>query len=116
MAELFLQVLQYLGWQWNAKRYGDITGVLTAYLEPTFFIWEEGLVVVIDHFSFTLLFIFEWLIICLTKKISVLTIPTPFPGFFFFSHLPTPLRFRFSGPVNDTAMLKYLPLTHAKEI
>jgi len=27
MAELFLQALQYLGWQWNAERYVDITGI-----------------------------------------------------------------------------------------
>lgn len=39
MAGLFLQVLRYLGWQWNAKRYADITGVfkLQHSLNPHFF-------------------------------------------------------------------------------
>lgn len=44
VAELFLQVQQYLGWQWNAKRYVDITGMFKTWhsLDPYFLIWRKA--------------------------------------------------------------------------
>lgn len=44
VAELFLQVQQYLGWQWNAKRYVDITGMFKIWhsLDLYFLIWRKA--------------------------------------------------------------------------
>lgn len=100
MAELFPQVLPYLGWQWNAKRYVDITGMFKLWhrFEPIFVILEDKLVVFIENFSFTIYFLNGWLSVSLSRFLLSPSLPLfQAPCSLFFSSPPQPtLWFRLS--------------------